>query len=113
MLLEHDDTEFVEEQETGSDESVAFPLVPLKLSDLNAHGFPSLFAQQCYSSIVPWSQIQGCSVCLHREACDRVLTSDRGRVAFGLYFLSTGVFVHHIEEILTGGHLKSSTTSCS
>lgn len=79
MLLEHDDIEFVEEQETGSDESVAFPLAPLKLSDLNAHGFPSLFAQQCYSSIVPWSQIRGCSVCLHREACDRVLTSDTVR----------------------------------
>lgn len=56
MLLEHDDIEFVEEQETGSDESMAFPLAPLKLSDLNAYVFPLLFAQQCYSSIVPWSR---------------------------------------------------------
>lgn len=55
MLLDHNDTEFVEEQETGSDESVAFPLAPLKFSDLNVHVFPLLFAQQCYSSIVLWS----------------------------------------------------------
>lgn len=79
MLLEHDDIEFVEEQETGSDESMAFPLAPLKHNDLNVHGFPLLFEQQRHSSIVRSSQILGCSVCLHREACDRGLTCDTVR----------------------------------
>lgn len=54
MLLEHDDT-VCGEQETGSDESVAFPLAPLEHNDLNVHGFPLLFEQQRHSSIVQWS----------------------------------------------------------
>ena len=62
MLLEHDDIEFVEEQETGSDESMAFPLAPLKLSDLNAHVFPllshELFATLVFNQGKEWFLLQ-------------------------------------------------------